>query len=202
MLTPEKWGRHAAQARPATNDSRAAKTQHRNAMLPPALTTGSGMILRTFYVRLAEISIVALPEGLMVQLMLITGDDSLADGFVEELAQRDTKNPILRVHTFDEGIDQLSKTAPGKSPQIIILDLRNAVREGTRFLAEVHNHRPFNEPVIFIIGAGENEAEILKGNERFIAGQLPETGAGAAFVDWAVSMLSENWSFERTLTDT
>ena len=171
-------------------------------MLPPVDTTGGGMILRTSYVRLAEISIVPLPEGQMVQLMLVTGDDTLADGFIKDLEQRDTKNPVLRVHTFNEGIDQLSDAAHEKSPHIIILDLRDAVREGTRFLNEVHNQRPFNEPVVFIIGAGDSEAEILKGNERFIAGQLPETGAGAAFVEWAVSMLSSNWSFERTLTDT
>jgi len=134
--------------------------------------------------------------------MLVTGDDTLADSFIEELAQRETNNPVLRVHTFDEGIDRLSDTSHEKSPQIIILDLRDAVREGTRFLNEVHNQRPFSEPVTFIIGAGENEAEILKGNERFIAGQLPETGAGAAFVEWAVSMLSSNWSFEKIRTET
>ncbi len=142
-----------------------------------------------------------LPEGQMVQLMLITDDDTLADSFVEDLADRDTQNPILRVHTFSEGIEQLSGGANGKSPHIVILDLRNAVREGARFLNEVHNLRPFSEPVIFIIGAGDNEAEILKGNERFIAGQLPETGAGAAFVEWAVSMLSSNWSFEKTRSE-
>lgn len=140
-----------------------------------------------------------LPEGQTVQLMLITGDDTLADSFIEDLEQRDTENPVLRVHTFHEGIDQLtgaSDTKPERSPQIVILDMRDAVREGTRFLNEVHNRRPFSEPVIFVIGAGDNEAEILKGHERYVAGQLPAIGAGAAFVEWATSMLSSNWTFE------
>lgn len=138
-----------------------------------------------------------LPEGQTVQLMLISSDDTLADSFMEDLAQRETENPLLRVRTFDEGIDQLFGTAHEKMPQIIILDLRDAMREGTRFLNEVHTRRPFNEPIIFIIGAGENETEILKRHERYIVGQLPAIGTGAAFVERAVSMLSSNWSFEQ-----
>lgn len=138
-----------------------------------------------------------LPEGQTVQLMLITSDDTLADSFVEDLEQRDTDNPVLRVHTFHDGIEQLSDETLGKSPQIVILDMRDAVREGTRFLNEVHNRLPFSEPVIFVIGAGENEEDILKAHERYVAGQLPAIGAGAAFVEWATSMLSSSWSFEK-----
>ena len=141
----------------------------------------------------------ALPEGQLVQLLLITGDDTLADSFTEDLEERDTYNPVTRVRGFHEGIEQLSSatgTAIDKSPKIIILDVRGDARESTRFLNEVHNRRPFNEPIIFIIGAGDNEAEILKRHERYVAGQLPVIGAGAAFVEWATSMLSSNWSFE------
>ena len=144
-----------------------------------------------------EACIVALPEGQTVQIMLITGDDTLADSFLEDLAERDTANPVLRVHTFHEGIEQVCGEIQDDSPQIVILDMRDAVREGTRFLNEVHNRRPFSEPVTFIIGAGENEEAVLKGYDRFVAGQLPAIGAGAAFVEWATSMLSSSWSFEQ-----
>jgi len=144
------------------------------------------------------------PEGQIVELIIVTGDDTLADSFVAELQERGTENPVTRHKTFQAGLDNFDSapaSASGRASQIIVLDLRNAQREGIRFLNELHNRQPFGEPVIFIIGAGDQEAEILKGHERFIAGQLPETGAGAAFVEWAASMLSENWSFEETLSE-
>lgn len=149
------------------------------------------------YTPARKTSIVPLPEGQTVQLILITGDDTLADSFVEDLEQRDTDNPVLRVHSFHEGIEKLSGETQDEMPQIVILDMRDAVREGTRFLNEVHNRRPFGEPVIFIIGAGESEEEILQGHARYVAGQLPAIGAGAAFVEQVTSMLSSSWSFER-----
>ncbi|MEP4378480.1 MAG: hypothetical protein ABJ215_04770 [Alphaproteobacteria bacterium] len=136
-----------------------------------------------------------LPDGQVVELLLVSGDDTLAVDFIAELEERSTTNPVTHLKTFQAGIDILA-TASGRASSIVILDLRNAQREGMRFLNEVHSRLPFREPVIFIIGAEDFEAEIMKDHARFIAGQLPETGAGAAFVEWAASMLAENWSFE------
>lgn len=147
----------------------------------------------------------ASPEGSIVELMLVTGDHTLANEFSAELEERDTRNPIRHFPTHQACIDHLGSTQAGpggRTSQIIILDLRESPREGFRFLNEIHKLRPFQEPLLFLLGAGDHEAEIMKRHERFIAGQLPESGAGAAFVDWAVSMLSSNWSFEETVSDT
>lgn len=145
------------------------------------------------------------PEGKIVELMLVTGDDVLAADFVSELEERDTSNPVLRFPTYQastEHLESMGGASAGRTSQIIILDLRPDPREGIRFLNEVHDRHPFSEPVVFLIGAGDHEGGILKRHERFIAGQLPETGAGAAFVEWAASMLSENWSFEERRSET
>lgn len=147
----------------------------------------------------------ASPDGRIVELMLVTGDDTLATDFAADLEDRATRNPIMRFPKFQACIDHLDPAqghSTGQASQIIILDLRDGPQEGVRLLNELHNRRPFTEPVMFLIGAGAYEAEILKVHERFIAGQLPETGAGAAFVEWAASMLSENWSFEETRSET
>ena len=40
----------------------------------------------------------------------------------------------------------------------------------------------------------------MQAHARYVAGQLPEDGAGAAFVDGAALMLSDNWSFEDVRT--
>lgn len=143
----------------------------------------------------------ASPEGQLVKLILVTGDDTLADSFIEDIDEREIDNPVTRLRAFHEAIDYLSGTGEDSNenlPVIVILDVRDAVREGTRFLNEVHNRFPFSEPVILIIGAGENEAEFIKGHERYIAGQLPAIGAVAAFVEWSPKMLSSSWSFEKT----
>ena len=147
----------------------------------------------------------ATPDGSIVELMLVTGDDALANEFAADLEARDTRNPVRHFPTHQACIDHLGSTQgtpAGQISQIIILDLREDPREGIRFLNEVHKLQPYREPVLFLLGAGEHEAEILRRHERFIAGQLPETGTGAAFVEWAVSMLSSNWSFEKTPDDT
>lgn len=137
------------------------------------------------------------PEGQIVALALVTGDDGLADRFASELDELGAENPLTRLATFQAAITHLESLAePARASQIMILDLRDAQREGIRFLNEVHNRYPFAEPVTFIIGAGEFEAEILSGHDRYIAAQLPDEGAGTAFVEWAASMLSDNWSFE------
>jgi hypothetical protein len=146
----------------------------------------------------------ASPEGNIVELMLVTGDDTLAADFAAELEERGTGNPVTRHKNLQAGIDNLdslSGNAPGQPSQIIILDLRNAQREGIRFLNELHNRRPFNEPIVLIIGGDGHEVENLSRHERYIAGQLPETGTGTAFVEWAASMLSPNWTFEKTKSD-
>jgi hypothetical protein len=153
----------------------------------------------------AGVVFMATPDGNIVELMLVTGDDALAKEFAAELEARDTRNPVQHFPTPQACIDHLGPTQgnpAGRSSQIIILDLREDPREGARFLNELHKLKPYKEPVLFLLGAGDHEAEILRRHGRFIAGQLPETGAGAAFVEWAVSMLSSNWSFERTLNDT
>ena len=146
----------------------------------------------------------ASPEGNIVELLLVTGDDMLAADFASELEERGTENPVTRHEDFQACIDNLASSSgrsPGQPSQIIILDLRNAQRDGIRFLNQLHNRKPFNEPVVLIIGGDGDEMENLNHHERYIAGQLPATGAGTAFVEWATSMLSPNWSFERTRSD-
>lgn len=147
----------------------------------------------------------ALPDGDIIELILVTGEDALAADFAAGLQERAIGNPVLRMNSFQACLDHLQampSSVAGRVLPIIILDLGSAPREGMRFLNEVHVQRPFNEPVIFIVGAGDHEAEILTSHARFVAGQLPESGAGTAFVDWGASMLSSNWSFEDSQTDT
>lgn len=138
------------------------------------------------------------PEGKVVALWLVTGDDDLAAAFAAELEARGTRNPVIHFSRLQECLDHLATDTVDPSASIAVLDLRAAPQEAMKFLNELHNRYPFAEPVTFLIGAGDHEAEILAAHERFIAGQLPEEGPGAAFVEWAASMLAENWSFEES----
>ena len=93
-------------------------------------------------------------EGQIAELTIITDDDELAERFVAELEEHGTENPVTRHEDFQaafDNLDSLTGGAPGQPSQIIILDLRNAEREGTRFLNQLHSRQPFKEPIILRI---------------------------------------------------
>ena len=135
-------------------------------------------------------------EGKIVELSLVTGDDALAAAFAADLEAHVTWNPVHRYARHEDCLEYIGDAQGARSAQIVILDMRNDPPAAMRFLNELHNRFPFAEPVTFLIGAGDHEKEILAAHERFIAGQLPDVAAGKAFVEWAVSMLADNWTFE------
>lgn len=140
-------------------------------------------------------------DGQIVQLMMVSSDDALADAFTNELANEGTVNPVLRFREYHESIEYLEslpRIASEQASHIIILDLRESPRDAVRFLNELHRRRPFTEPIVFVIGSQDTEPEGISAHKRYIAGWLPEDSPGAVFIEQAADTLSANWTFEKS----
>lgn len=138
----------------------------------------------------------------IVEFLIVSGDDALADTVKHGLDALETANPVLRFRDYEQALAYLESSDNGgkAAPPIVVLDMRAADGNGNYFLDEVHRRRPYAEPIVFVVTDTERDeqeaAVTAEEKRRYVAGRLPPEGTAEALLGRITGTLGENWRFE------
>lgn len=122
-----------------------------------------------------------------VSLFVIEDDDIDFLTIQRSLARKRISNPVFRASDGEKALKMLVN-GDIPNPFVILLDLQMPCMNGIEFLTLLRQNQDyarFKDSVVFILSSSEDEKDIVKSYQHYVAGYFVKEHTGDGFLDIA-----------------
>lgn len=107
-------------------------------------------------------------------LNVLVVDDDIADSMIIEWALKKTalSNPVIFARDGVEALEIIRSRRSIDWPFLILLDINMPRMNGLQFLEELRKDAVFSKTVVFVLSTSEDERDINRAYDNYIAGYL------------------------------